>query len=59
MKTTKRLNKKNVTSLLIRIQDFGSFDANALATKAIEDFGLRREHQKQTENNRFYPAREK
>jgi hypothetical protein len=46
----KKLNKKNITSLLIHLQDYGGMEANVFATKAIKDFGLRKEHQKQTGN---------
>jgi hypothetical protein len=46
----KKLNKKNVTALLIRLQNECCLGANALATQAMKDFGLRREHQKQTGN---------
>ncbi len=47
-----RLNKKNVTALLIQIQDECDFRANHLATKAIKTFGLTKEHYKQTGNPR-------
>ena len=47
-KPAKRLNKKNITAVLIKIQNEGDIHANHLATKAITNFGLRREHQKQT-----------
>ena len=49
-----KLNKKNITKILIDIQDYGNcgpMTANAIATRAINSFGLQREHQKQTGNS--------
>jgi hypothetical protein len=45
-----KFNKTNVTKLLIELQDYGSFDSNVFATKAVKDFGLRKLHQKLTRN---------
>ncbi len=44
----KKLNKKNITKLLIEIQDRSDLIANSIATRAIEEYGLQREHQRQT-----------
>ena len=46
----KKLNKKNITQLLIEIQDLGDLTANAIATRAVKEYGLQPEHQKQTGN---------
>ena len=46
----KKLNKKNITKLLIEIQDRCDLTANSIATQAVKDFDLQREHQKQTGN---------
>ena len=46
----KKLNKKNITQLLIEIQDRGDLTANAIATRAVKEYGLQPEHQKQTGN---------
>ena len=46
----KKLNKKNITELLVRIQNHGDLTANSIATDAVDDFGLQREHMRQTGN---------
>ena len=46
----KKLNKKNITKLLIEIQDRSDLTANSIATRAVKDYGLQREHRKQTGN---------
>jgi hypothetical protein len=47
----KKFNKTNVTAILVEIQDRGDVGANAIATQAIKDFGLRNIHQKITGNS--------
>ncbi len=42
-----KLNKQNITKILTEIQNKGNWEANVIATKAIEDFGLEEEHTKQ------------
>ncbi len=42
----KKLNKTNITKVLIEIQDKADIVGNSLATKAIEDFGLEKEYEK-------------
>jgi hypothetical protein len=48
-----KINKTNITKLLIQIQDNDGLQlaCNAIATKAIKDLGLRRLHQKLTGNS--------
>lgn len=40
-----------VAKLLVRLQDECDLRANAIATQAVKDFGLRKEHQKVTGNS--------
>ena len=46
----KRMTKKNVTAFLIHLQDYCGIGANVLATKKIKEWGLIKEHQRQTGN---------
>ena len=43
-KKPKRLNKRNITNLLIKLQNDGNFEANVIATQAVKDFGLEEMH---------------
>ena len=40
----KKFTKKNIVKLLTKIQDEGCFHSNVIASKAIKDFGLEKEH---------------
>ena len=55
----KQLTRKNVAALLVRLQDECDLRANQIATQAMKDFGLRKEHQKITGNpdSAYQPAR--
>lgn len=46
----KKLNEKEVTKFLIYLQDYCGVEANIIATKKVKEWGLRKEHQKQTGN---------
>lgn len=40
----KSFTKQNIVEVLTQIQDEGDFNANVIATQAIKDFGLEKEH---------------
>jgi hypothetical protein len=46
----RKFNKTNITKLLIRMQDYGDLGANAMATEAVDQFGLHKLHRKLTGN---------